>query len=75
MGSFAFDFQCQIVLCALMTHNFIRRNQTYEDEYDQIQEADCEQAEEVVQHEIQGADIQGAALRNIIAQQMWADYN
>ena len=33
MKSYDFPFQCDLVLCALMLHNFIRSNQLYEDEY------------------------------------------
>jgi hypothetical protein len=32
MRSFDFSFQCDLVLCAMMVHNFIRFTQVYEDE-------------------------------------------
>eukprot|EP01039_Chlorochromonas_danica_P001521 gene1521-1658_t len=35
MASFSFEFQCKLVMCALMLHNFIRRNQAAEDMFDQ----------------------------------------
>ena len=33
MPSFPYFFQCDIVLCAFMVHNFIRLNQRYDEEY------------------------------------------
>ena len=36
MKSFDFPFQCDIVICALLVHNFIRMNQLYEDEFDDV---------------------------------------
>ena len=33
MKSYDFPFQCDLVMCALMLHKFIRLNQLYEDEY------------------------------------------
>ena len=34
MKSYSFPFQCDLVMCAMMLHNFIRANQLYEDEFD-----------------------------------------
>ena len=36
MKSFDFPFQCDIVICALLVHNFILMNQLYEDEFDDV---------------------------------------
>ena len=36
MKSFDFPFQCDIVICALLVHNFVRMNQLYEDEFDNV---------------------------------------
>jgi len=33
MGSYAIQFQAQLIMCCLMIHNFIRANQLYEDEF------------------------------------------
>ena len=33
MKSYDFPFQCDLVMCELILHNFIRPNQLYEDEY------------------------------------------
>lgn len=40
MNSYFLEFQIQLILCCFMTHNFVRRNQGYEDEFDHLIEED-----------------------------------
>ena len=37
INPYKFEFQCDIVQCCLLTHNFIRLNQLYEDEFYEVE--------------------------------------
>ena len=85
MHSYDFQFQCELVLCILMIHNFIRTNQLYEDEYDVYDPNDEDHADDdLADVDAAPADNGGAAAdmnaealnawRDDIAQRMWDDY-
>ena len=76
MKSFDFRFQCDMVVCTLFVHNFIRTNQLYEDEFD-IVDIDADDHNEdddgVDENNIHAS----AALnqwRDSIATEMWDAY-
>ena len=74
MRSFEFSFQCDLGLCALMSHNFIRLNQLYEDEFYQGQ-IDDDQPDDVNDEvEIVGNARALNEWRNGIATAMWEEY-
>ena len=73
MRSFEFSFHCDIVMCSLMLHNFIRLNQLnedyfYDDDVDVVQEVNDNAEEEVV-----GNANYLYQWRNGIANAMWDD--
>lgn len=75
MPSFYFPFQCELVSCCMLIHNFIRRNQVYLDDFDNNDDVvnEVEVHDNVVEEE--GA--LGHALnawRDQIANSMWLAY-
>ena len=75
MPSFYFPFQCELVSCCMLIHNFIRRNQVYLDGFDNNDDVvnEVEVHDNVVEEE--GA--LGHALnawRDQIAYSMWLAY-
>ena len=78
MSPYAFPFQCDLVLCAMMLHNFIRFHQLCEDEFDEpdveINNAnnDDDDVDEVA--EVLGNDNALKQWRDGIAAAMWNDY-
>ena len=72
MPSFNFHYQCELVSCCALIHNFIRRNQLYLDEFDREDEI----ALDVNDHDlvVEEVGLVGNALnqwRNGIANSMW----
>jgi hypothetical protein len=80
MHSYDFPFQCDLVLCAIMIHNFIRSNQLYDDEFDDYNPNDEDHAADDmadIEGNLDAPDMNVDALnawRDGIAQQMWDDY-
>ena len=78
MHSYSFATQKDLVLCALMLHNFIRAHAVYEDPFDAEYIQDLKDQED----DIQEVDIAGSAAnarqlyawRDEIALSMWVDY-
>ena len=78
MSSYDFEFQCDIVLGAMMLHNFIRINQEEDDEFDiwDLDEEDIDN-EENLDNEGGNNDVHQNELimwRNGIASSMWDAY-
>ena len=74
MKPFDFLFQCDIVMCALMLHNFIQLNQLYEDYfYDDVVDA-AQEFEPNGDVEVVGNANALYQWRNGIANAMWDDY-
>lgn len=77
MSPYAFEFQCDIVQCCFLFHNFIRLNELYEDAF---YDDDGNAPDDVVDDENDDADEDGPemnalkAWRNGIADAMWAHY-
>lgn len=76
MPSFQFPYQCVLVNCCVLLHNFIRRNQMYEDDFyvdnDEI-ENDIDPLDAPV--ELEGAAGQAVKVwRDGIADSMWLAY-
>ena len=82
MPSYSFRFQCDLVMCAFMIHNFIRGTELYEDEFyeredevDSKENNDEEEYDQIAAEENNNANMNAAkAWRNDIAQRMWNDY-
>jgi hypothetical protein len=75
MRSFDFSFQCDLVLCAMMVHNFIRVTQVYEDEfYNENDLPDVPDDDNVPEVELGGNARALHQWRNGIASAMWDDY-
>ena len=76
MSPYDFDFQCDIVQCCFLRHNFIRLNQLYEDEFYREQEAEVNDMH-LHDEPDDDDDLNMNALkawRNGIANAMWAHY-
>ena len=78
MSSYNFEFPCDIVLGAMMLHNFIRINQEEDDEFDiwDLDEEDIDN-EENVDNKGGNNDVHQNGLniwRNGIASSMWDVY-
>ena len=76
MSPYDFDFQCDIVQCCFLRHNFIRLNQLYEDEFYREQEAEVNDMH-LHDEPDDDDDLNMNALkawRNGIADAMWAHY-
>jgi hypothetical protein len=77
MHSYSLHLQINLVLCGVMIHNYIRRNQGYEDEYDNIDddvgEVDNEGGAAVEEEEHHGPE-GTSAWRDQIATEMWEQY-
>ena len=79
MKSYSFSFQCDLVMCSLMLHNFIRSNQLYDDEFnapippgERDVEDDLDDLDDV--DEAHGNCNQLKQWRDGIANEMWNDY-
>ena len=73
MPSYTFVTQCRFVLCCCMIHNFIRKTQRYDDEYDMIRV----EGEEIVDNIIGLEQDEGVEMynwRDNLAERMWSDY-
>ena len=66
MSSFPYPFQCKLVMCALMIHNFIVHNQVKADEFEDVNDVEEEQADETV-HEGPELDDNAKNFRDILA--------
>jgi DDE superfamily endonuclease len=80
MSPYSFEFQCDIVQCCFLLHNFIRLNQLYEDEFYDLDieinpHLPDDDENEDDDEEGGGANMQALkAWRNDIADAMWAQY-
>jgi hypothetical protein len=78
MGSFDLQIQNQIVYCCCMIHNYIRRNQGYEDDFDRVivEEDDSDNDDNNNNNAEEGPANQGSSTtwRDGIAQAMWDEY-
>jgi hypothetical protein len=78
MPSYSFEFQRDLVYCAMMLHNFVRINQLYEDEFDVLDEDDIDEEDEGDQEVPVDENAENVAelnaWRDDIAQRMWDDY-
>lgn len=77
MSPYDFDFQCEIVQCCFLLHNFVRINQLYEDEFypdDAVPNniVDDDEVEDDDEEDVEYNAVR--AWRDGIAQAMWADY-
>lgn len=78
MSSFEFPFQCTLVNCAFMLHNFIHLNQKYEDIFYIIDDNSLDEGDEGEEDDVEIVP-QGNARalkewRDDIASQMWESY-
>ena len=78
MSPYSFEFQCHIVHCCFLLHNFVRINQLYEDEFfavDENDEPDNAVDDDDIEVEVGGAEMNALkAWRDGIADAMWAQY-
>ena len=77
MSPYAFDFQCDLVQCCFLLHNFIRLNQLYEDEFYQIEAINNPNVanDEDEDEDEDGLNMQALQIwRNDIANAMWVQY-
>ena len=74
MRSFDFSFQCDLIMCATMIHNFIRVNQPYEDEFFDADDVLDEPVVDEPDVEIIGNARALNQWRDGIARAMWDDY-
>jgi hypothetical protein len=78
MTSYPFDMQCKLVLCCFMLHNFIRRTQLYEDEFDKWDEWGEDADDNDSDNDSDSDDEEDEHIvnnwRDGIAQRMWNDY-
>ena len=75
MQSYSFLFQCDLISCTFMLHNFIRTHQLYDDDFDDVQlDNDDPDHDDVEEVEIVDNVNQLNAWRNGIADAMWEDY-
>ena len=77
MSPYEFEFQCDIVQCCFLLHNFVHLNQTYEDQfYDEAGNfVDNDIDEDVVYEPVEDGVYNALKIwRNGIAEEMWADY-
>jgi hypothetical protein len=75
MHSFSFSFQCDIILCCCIIHNFIWQYQEDEDTFDVTIDLDADviQTQEIA-YVTTETQAEAELLRSSIAQQMWDDY-
>jgi len=71
MPGFSFPFQCTIIFCCIIIHNFIRRYQGHEDDYDNQDDIEVEE-DELIPNDLD--DLGAINLRDQIAEAMWANY-
>ena len=75
MSPYEIEFQCDIVHCCFLVHNFIRMNQLYEDEFYQEEEVVNGNHVDNEDEDHQLANYNALkAWRNGIADAMWANY-
>lgn len=78
MKSYTFSFQCDLVMCSMMLHNFIRSNQLYDDEFDAPEPAcDANDDDDPEIDDELDAHVNRNELklwRDGIANDMWNDY-
>lgn len=75
MSPYTFPFQCDLVLCAMMLHNFIRSHQLYEDEFDvPNDEENIPGDDDDEEAEVLGNGNELKQWRDGIATAMWNDY-
>ena len=77
MSPYPFDFQCDLVQCCFLLHNFVRINQLYEDEF---YENGGDEANDILEDENDDEEEDGPVMnalkawRNGIADAMWEQY-
>ena len=77
MSPYPFEFQCDLVQCCFLLHNFVRINQLYEDEF---YENDGDEPNNVLEDENDDEEEDGPVMnalkvwRNGIADAMWEQY-
>ena len=77
MSPYSFDFQCDLVQCCFLLHNFVRINQLYEDEF---YDNGGNEQNNIIDDENDVEEENGPAMdalkawRNDIADAMWAQY-
>lgn len=77
MSPYSFEFQCDLVQCCFLIHNFVRLNQLYEDEF---YDNDVNEPNNVLDDDNDDEDEDGPEMnalkvwRNDIADAMWAQY-
>lgn len=77
MSPYTFPFQCDLVICAMMLHNFIRSHQLCEDEFDVPDAENNPDNDDDEENEVAEVLGNGNALkqwRDGIATAMWNDY-
>jgi hypothetical protein len=77
MNSFEFPFQCTLVNCAVMLHNFLHLNQKYEDIFyiiDDNRVDDADEGAEEAEALPQGNARALIEWRDGIARQLWQSY-
>ena len=77
MSPYSYEFQCHIVQCCFLIHNFVRINQLYEDEFYNVEVLNNLIAEDDENEDDDEGGVNMQALkiwRNDIAQAMWAQY-
>ena len=76
MKSFDFPFQCDVVVCTLLVHNFIRMNQLYEDEFDivDVDAVDHNEDDDGVDENNVHVNAALNQWRDAIATEMWDAY-
>lgn len=80
MEMYPLQLQSTLIMCSALIHNYIRKNQGFEDEFDHLTDEELE-AEQNNHHpddhaqNIHNHDEEGSrAWRDNIAQQMWNEY-
>lgn len=78
MSPYTFPFQCDLVLCAMMLHNFIRTNQIDDDEFDEPDVDNnnvvVDDDDDIEELEVLGNNNALKQWRDGIASAMWNDY-
>ena len=80
MSAYTFEFQCDLVQCSFLMHNFVRLNQLYEDEFYDVEIVNNpivleDNDDEVGDEDEDGINYQELKIwRNNIADAMWVQY-
>lgn len=80
MSAYTFEFQCDLVQCSFLMHNFVRLNQLYEDEFYNVEIVNNpnvleDNDDEVADEDEDGINYQELKIwRNNIADAMWVQY-